>query len=81
MFDPPESVSLDVDLVSRSARTVSQGVAEVDDSSYPTMTGTSAKFPFRIDSVGISVKSLPSSTGWNALYAPVLQRVKLDDIK
>ncbi len=41
-------------------------------STHPTMTGTSAKFPFMIEMEGYSVKSLLSITGWKEEYGPVL---------
>ena len=36
--------------------------------SYPTIRGTLAKLPARMDFVGKSVITLPSTTGWNVLY-------------
>ena len=40
---------------------------------YPTMTGTFAKFPLRMEIVGVEVKSFPSTTGRKDAYGPLLR--------
>ena len=37
------------------------------------MTGTFAKFPLRMEIVGVEVKSFPSTTGRKDAYGPLLR--------
>ena len=68
--EPPDNVSLLVALNERyRVRTAqSNQLNRVVNITRPTINGTLANFPSRIDFVGNSEKSWPSITGWNTLY-------------